>query len=216
MQKTFKLVRENKLTEVKNILDNNPNEINAVAKQPPKKDDGQSLLQVAIKSGNIEMANLLLDYHADVNFMESSSCCNEWRIPVIHDAIRRAIMDSRWNIIDYDGKIEVHSSKERAAQSYQLLKRMLELGADVKAKDSYGNCCLTRAVLDARQILPSYNYTTNTLGDDRKLTRVLRKDLHRIFDLLFEYGVESTWLDRTSGRPIIEQYCQEPVFEFLK
>ena len=87
MKKTFQAVRKGDVEAVKRILEKNPDEIHAVAKQPPKKDDGQSLLQVALKTGNIAVAHLLLDHHADVNFMESEDCCNTWRAPVIHDAI---------------------------------------------------------------------------------------------------------------------------------
>ena len=77
MQKTFKILRQGDIKTLKEILDKNPNEINAIAKQPPKKDDGQSLLQVAFKTGQYEIANLLLDYNADVNFMESEENCFE-------------------------------------------------------------------------------------------------------------------------------------------
>ena len=80
MRKTFGAVRSGDVELVKAILDANPDEIHAVAKQPPKKDDGQSLLQVALKSGNLDVANLLLDYHADVDFMESEDCCNSWTL----------------------------------------------------------------------------------------------------------------------------------------
>jgi len=41
-----------------------------VAKQPPKKDDGQSPLQVALKTGNTASADYLLDMGADVNTLD--------------------------------------------------------------------------------------------------------------------------------------------------
>lgn len=44
MQKTFKTIRNGDIDTVKAILASNPEEINTIAKQPPKKDDGQSLL----------------------------------------------------------------------------------------------------------------------------------------------------------------------------
>ena len=74
------------------MLDKKPELISCTAKQPPKKDDGQSPLQVALKTGNFEIASYLLDLGADVNFMEADTCCNEWRAPVIHDAIVAAVM----------------------------------------------------------------------------------------------------------------------------
>ena len=78
MKKTFQAVKRGDIEAVRKILEKKPEEVYAVAKQPPKSDDGQSLLQVALKNAQVEIANLLLDYHADVNFMESEDCCNAW------------------------------------------------------------------------------------------------------------------------------------------
>ncbi len=216
MKKTFQAIRKGDIELVRSILEAKPQEIHAIAKQPPKKDDGQSLLQVALKTGHLDIADLLLDYQADVNFMESEDCVNEWRMPVLHDAIRCAIMNSRWvskgyGIIRY----EIHSTKQEADHAYAVLKRILEAGADIFAKDSYGNTTLERAILDARQILPTYNYTDKTIDDDYKITKSLRQDLYRIFNLLYAYGANHEWVDRISGKTLIEYYGQEPVAEFL-
>lgn len=217
MQKTFKILRQGDIKTLKEILDKNPNEINAIAKQPPKKDDGQSLLQVAFKTGQYEIANLLLDYNADVNFMESEeNCCNRWRAPVLHDSIRCAMFSSRtnykkWGTTEYETK----SNKADADSSYNLLKRMLELGADINAKDSCGNTTLERAILDAKQLLPRYNSSTGEIGDDRLITDELRFDFSRVFKLLYEYGADNNWVDRYTGKTLIEEYKGHPVSEFL-
>lgn len=217
MQKTFKILRQGDIKALKEILDKNPNEINAIAKQPPKKDDGQSLLQVAFKTGQYEIANLLLDYNADVNFMESEeNCCNRWRAPVLHDSIRCAMFSSRtnykkWGTTEYETK----SNKADADSSYNLLKRMLELGADINAKDSCGNTTLERAILDAKQLLPRYDSSTGEIGDDRLITDELRFDFSRVFKLLYEYGADNNWVDRYTGKTLIEEYKCHPVSEFL-
>lgn len=217
MKKTFKAVRDGNIDAVREILSVNPDEINAVAKQPPKKDDGQSLLQVALKTGQLDIAMLLLDFNANVNYIEPEECCNEWRVPVLHDAIRCAIMNCRWNSKDYfTKKYEVHSTKEKADKAFCVLKRMLELGADITSKDSFGNTSLERAILDARQLLPSYTYPEMTVGDDRLITDELRNDFSRIFSLLYEYGASNQWMDRITGQSIAEHYKDEPVSEFLK
>lgn len=217
MQKTFKAVRHGDIDTVREILLANPDEINAVAKQPPKKDDGQSLLQVALKTGQLDIAELLLDFNANVNYIEPEECCNEWRIPVLHDAIRCAIMNCRWNSKDYLTKeYEVHSTKERADKAFFLLKRTLELGADITSKDSFGNSALERAILDARQLLPSYDYSQKTVSDNCLITNELKNDFSRIFSLLYEYGASNKWIDRITGKPIIEHYKDEPVSELLK
>ena len=75
------------IEEVKNIISMKPELVNCIAKQPPKKDDGQSPLQVALKTGNFETAEYLINMGADLNFMEDFTCCNTWRTPVVHDAI---------------------------------------------------------------------------------------------------------------------------------
>ena len=56
------------------LLDKKPELIACTAKAPPKKDVGQSPLQVAIKTNNYVIAHLLLDRGADVNFMEPEDC----------------------------------------------------------------------------------------------------------------------------------------------
>lgn len=217
MKKLFKAVKSGNLDAIKQILETNPEAIHAVAKQPPKSDDGQSLLQVALKTGNLEAANLLLDYRADVNFMEAEDCCNDWRMPVLHDAIRCAVMSSRWNAKDYiSGAYVTHSTEDKADKAFCLLKRMLELGADISAKDSYKNTTLERAILDARQLLPAFNYSTKTTADNRRVTPELRHDFARIFKLLFDYGADPRWIDRISGQTIKERYGAEPVAEFLE
>ena len=100
MKKLFTAIRKSDLETIKQIIEKKPELVNCTAKQPPKKDDGQSPLQVALKTGNTAIANYLLDQGADVNFIEDESCCNQWRTPVLHDAINCAVMLCRWNSDD--------------------------------------------------------------------------------------------------------------------
>ena len=215
MKKLFTAIRNGNIDVVKSLLAKDPGLIACTAKQPPKKDDGQSPLQVAIKSGNFEIANYLLDCGADVDFMEAEACANEWRMPVLQDAIMAAIMCCRWNATGPDGTMQVFSTKEKADTAYLLLKRMLNMGADVSCQDSYGNSCLERAVLDAKQILPRYNYGTKTVMPGRIVTEELRADLERIFSLLRQAGVDFAAPDRIRNQPIYEAYAEEPVGDFL-
>ncbi len=113
VKKLFQAIRQGDLETVKELLDKKPELIGCTAKQPPKKDDGQSPLQVALKTGNFEIAEYLLMLHADVNFMESKDCADEWRAPVIHDAINAAVMNSRWNVnSEIYGGVKVFHSKD--------------------------------------------------------------------------------------------------------
>ena len=61
MKKLFRAIRNRDLETVHYIIDNRPELVNCRAKQPPKKDDGQSPLQIALKTGNTAIAEYLLD-----------------------------------------------------------------------------------------------------------------------------------------------------------
>ena len=114
MKKLFTAIQKNDIVTVKALLDKSSNLISCTLKGAPKKYDGQSPLQVALKTSSTELIDLLLTYHPDVNFIEDESCVNEWRAPVIHDAINRAIMFSRWNSKNINGQTEVYNTKEEA------------------------------------------------------------------------------------------------------
>lgn len=210
MKKLFTAIQKNDIATVKVLLDKSPDLISCASKGTPKKYDGQSPLQVALKTANTEMIDLLLTYRPDVNFIEDESCVNEWRAPVIHDAINRAIMFSRWNCKNINGQTEVYNTKEEADESFKILQKLIGLGADVNAKDSYGNACMDRACLQARQILPRKG------SDDRVLTSELRFDLARIFDLLISSGADMDYVAPNAfGTKYKEAYADESVGEFI-
>ena len=60
MNKLFKAIRQNDPETVMKILCKYPEMVNCIAAGSPKKDEGQSPLQVAIKVGNIEIAHYLI------------------------------------------------------------------------------------------------------------------------------------------------------------
>ena len=72
MKKLFNAIRSENLDEVKAIIDKKPDLENCTAKQPPKKDDGQSPLQVALKTGAFDICDYLIDNGADLNFWRTS------------------------------------------------------------------------------------------------------------------------------------------------
>lgn len=209
MKKLFTAIQKNDIATVKALLDKSPELISCTLKGTPKKYDGQSPLQVALKEPSTEMIELLLEYHPDVNFIEDEPCANTWRAPVIHDAINRAIMNSRWNVKRPDG-LEVENTKEEADAAFAILKKLISFGADVNAKDSYGNACIDRACLQARQILPIKG------SNDRILTAELRSDISRIFDLLISSGADMDYIAPNAwGKTYTEQYENETVGIFI-
>ena len=217
MKKLFQAIRQGDAAAVRELLDKKPELISCTAKQPPKKDDGQSPLQVALKTNHLEIAEYLLDLGADVNFMEAEDCASGWRAPVLHDAVNAAVMNSRWSVNSQAmyGGIKVFHTREEADRAYLILKRMLDLGADIRGVDSYGNSCVWRVCLQARQILPAYNRTTRTLGTDRILTPELREDLTRIFTLLYDRGMETDYIKPGESVTVRGLYKNEPVAQFL-
>ncbi len=216
MKSLFTAIRQNDFEKVKLLLDKKPELVACTAKQPPKKDDGQSPLQVALKTGKFDIADFLLGSGADVNFIEDETCCNEWRAPVLHDAVNAAIMCSRWNVnSEIRGGLKVFSTQEKADRAFDVLKKIIEMGADVNAKDSFGNSCLCRACLQARQILPGYSHIEHKLNNNRVLTEELIFDLSRVFGLLINNGADVNYVAPNFGRTLKDMYKNEPVERFL-
>lgn len=215
MKKLFSAIKKHDFEMVKEILEQKPDLISCVAKQPPKSDDGKSLLQVAIKDGTMEIANYLLDKGADVNFIEPENSVSGWRMPVIQDAVANAVIQSRWCIVDKEGKETVQHTKKESDEAFELLKRMIDMGANLDVADSYGNTTIERAAMDSQKILPNYISRTGEYTKNRKITEDLRDDLTRIFSLLFENGVTSHVKLRTSEMTVKEYYSEQPLAEFL-
>lgn len=192
MKKFFTAIRQGDAETVCALLDKKPELITCTAKAPPKKDAGQSPLQVAIKSSSFAIAHLLLDRGADVNFMEAEDCGSDWQMPVVQDAIMAAVMYSRWNSRMLDGYCVQHTQAQ-ADEAFALLERIVGLGADLTRRDSYGNTALDRALLDTRRIIPGFHNGERRYRDDRQMTPELDADLMRIFGLLIAAEPAQTW-----------------------
>ncbi len=206
MKKLFKAIRDKNFELVRQLINSNPELVNCTAKQPPQKDDGQSPLQIALKTGAFDIAEYLIENGADLNFMEDASCCNTWRTPVIHDAINAAVMCSRWNTNNQYMGFKVFSTEENAERARKILEKMLQLGADVNKLDSHNNSGIWRFCLQANQILPSYNYSTNCENDDRIFTIELETDLLNILRLLCTYGADLNYASPNTGLTVREFY----------
>lgn len=215
MKKLFLAIRHGDLEQVKALIEKKPELVNCVAKQPPKKDDGQSPLMVALKTEQHEIANYLIDAGADLNFMESEPCSGVLRQPVLFDAICNAVMCSRWNTYHHVCGLEVRSTKENFDAAYALLERMLKNGADIHAVDSYGFSAIWHFASDANEILPGYEDAEKRIYDDtRKFTDEVREDLTKVYKLLVEYGMDVDYVSPTL-HTTVRKFHHGPVLEIL-
>jgi pentatricopeptide repeat protein len=171
----FSAIRKHENQTVRSLLAQDPSLVNACASAPPKKDDGQSPLQVAFKTANFEIAGHLIDLGANIHFMEQSEL-NEWRTPVLHDALRAAAFTARDGNTADNGKFET---------ALGLLRRMLSMGVNPNAVDSYGNNALLRALMDSRQRL-----SVQPGFPDKVANETLNRDLREILQTLLKAGAD--------------------------
>ena len=181
MKKLFVCIRQGKVDEVAAILDKKPDLISCLAKAPPKKDDGQSPLMVAIKSDNLEVAHLLLDRGADVNFADAvNPYGNNFSAPIWYDAVGQCFMRARHT---------VGPGPERSKQYFLLLRRLLDMGMDPNQKTSYGLTAWQHALEEYDQFAhDSYpDYRVETASEEQ---RRLREMLKAVLDELLKHGAD--------------------------
>jgi len=190
----FNAIRNNDLSKVIELVSSDKEYLNACNFAPPKKDDGQSGLQVSFKVGNFEIAKYLIEQNIDVNFMEDSEI-NEWRAPVLHDCIRATI----FNCIKFEKDVS------RFDKGFELLKEMLQRKANPNAIDTYGNNCLNRALMDARQVLD---------GTDDFENGILIQQLRSVFKELISFGANPK--EKNDRRESLEFYISNDRMEKYK
>ena len=185
MKKLFTAIRQGKAEEVAAILDKNPDLISCLAKAPPKKDDGQSPLMVAIKSDNLEVAHLLLDRGADVNFRDAPTQPHSESAPIWYNAVGQCFMRARHT---------VGPGPERSKGYFLLLRRLLDLGMDPNQKFTTDYCAFNAWYYALNQ----YDYFSHSsLSDyppsrERELEeqRRLGEMLRAVLDELLKHGVD--------------------------
>lgn len=175
MKRLFKVIRQNDLESVHKILDKNPEAVNCIAMVPPKKDEGQSPLQVAFKVGNLEIVKYLIEKGADVNHMEPDNSLpptRTYRCPVLFDAINGLFY--RW--------------EEHKEEYLQLISQLLQLGANPNKQDNRGS--------------DSWDFSLNTYGTIiNRIKDITNKDLfmemtREVLDILIKYNTDILNLNR--------------------
>lgn len=171
MKKLFKAIRQGDLNEVVAILAKNPEAISGIAVPPPKKDIGQSPLQVAVKTEQFEIAYYLMEQGADVDFMETQAEGVTMWMPILHDAIRTV-----FSCLCYK---EIENSKKMLELTEELLKR----GADPNKRAFNTFTALDECVARAHSILDNQ-------GAYPTVQDITEKQLAAVLDLLLEHGAD--------------------------
>lgn len=89
MKKLFDAIRADDLATVRALIAAKPELLHVIRRPPPKKDEGQQPLQIAIKGGHLEIANWLIDAGADVFYLEPES--NRARLSVFEIALSAVV-----------------------------------------------------------------------------------------------------------------------------
>ncbi|MFV0539863.1 MAG: ankyrin repeat domain-containing protein [Aestuariibaculum sp.] len=199
MKALFAAIRNRDTEKIKELIGKKPELVNSIAKQPPKKDDGQSPLQVAFKSKNFWAVRYFIEKGANVNFIDIQSV-NEWKMPVLHNAIMATVHMARFEVPvnpwDENQKdiYEIKGVKEHFDKVFLLLQTMVNQGADTNAVDSYGNTALMRLCADANN---------RWVNKNRPLAKETIEDLKQIFDLLIAKGAD-IYHATSTRKPITE------------
>lgn len=177
IKKLIRAIRNGHDADVEEMIASDPELTNSCASAPPKKDDGKSPLQIAFKTGRFAIADFLVDHGADVTYIEASDI-NEWRLPVIHFAIRATAFNMR---VAYGGDATIF------ATGLDMLRKLLNKGADPNSTDSYGNNCLKRALLDLRIQLTSIPLEDSSATESHS---VFDEDAKQLLGVLLEFNAD--------------------------
>ncbi len=196
MNTMFKEIRHGEIEKIRARIAKNSAVVNEIyTGTRPKKDIGQSPLQVAVKCGQFEIIDLLLDNGADPDFMENRADqpadTDDYYfmpMPVLCDAINGA-----FDSLPY-------SEFKRSENYVKLIARLLELGADPN-KESYPHPLLGYTVLPLQTLATAANEILHRYGESgyerEQKYDAAKKHLFEILDLLKRYGADfDLWLNR--------------------
>lgn len=196
MNVMFKEIRHGDIEKIRVRIEKNSAVVNEIfTGTKPKKDIGQSPLQVAIKCGQFEIIELLLEHDADPDFMENRADqpadTKDYyfgAMPLLHDAIHGV-----FHSLPY-------GEFERAEKYVKLIETLLEKGANPNKKASphpiSGNAAspIGTAISSAHEVLSQFSTSTYELNI-RKY-EAAKKHLFEVLDLLIKYGADfDDWAD---------------------
>ena len=181
MNKLFKDIRHSDVDAVQAAISKNIAVVNEVyTAKAPKKDIGQSPLQVAIKCGEFEIIELLLENGADPDFMENPELVPPHSVcmSVLHDAIIGVFSSLCY---------EQYISSEKYVN---LIEVLLKKGANPNRKTSSKVLPIGTTVHQAEGILCHESAYPD-------IQEIARNRLFEVLDLLIKYGAnKEEWLNQ--------------------
>jgi ankyrin repeat protein len=181
MNKLFKDIRHSDVDAVRAAISKNIAVVNEVyTAKAPKKDIGQSPLQVAIKCGEFEIIELLLENGADPDFMENPELVPPHSVcmSVLHDAIIGVFSSLCY---------EQYISSEKYVN---LIEVLLKRGANPNRKTSSKVLPIGTTVRQAEGILCHESAYPD-------IQEIARNRLFEVLDLLIKYGAnKEEWLNQ--------------------
>lgn len=157
-----------------------------------------SLIQVALSESACEIADIALNRLEDVNILVDGEL-EGWKLPLLHIAITSTLMNSRFPRPAAEGPKNDGSLFEL---HLAILKKIINMGANMSGEDTFGNLPVMRAVLDALAI---------DLGitDDE-----FDEDVETVFALLIDSGCDLQ--EKTETRKsVIEMFRNNVVLTYF-
>ncbi len=186
MKKLFKDIRHNDIGAIRTAIAKSPNVVNeSYDGKAPKKDIGQSPLQVAIKCGRFEIIELLLENGADVDFMEDPVLVPPHSIcmSVLHDAIIGA-MDSL-----------LYGNYESSEKYVKLIEKLLKKGANPN-KETCSEDYPAEIPPVGTLVTHARENLRRNASTDITMFEISKNRLFEILDLLKKYDADfDKWLD---------------------
>lgn len=193
LNELFNAIHHNDIDSVQSILINDPHVV-----RHSTGDTLKSPLQEAIQNSRLEIAQLIIETKDNVNFMVQGELKN-WQQPILHIAISEALNHSRYPRPQREGPKNDGVLFEKHVE---LLKLLLDKGADVHGQDTFGNTPLMRAVLDVINI-------------DLGIVDIeFEEDIRRVFGLLIDKGSDIREATDTR-KSILELYRNHKVMKYI-
>ena len=218
----FTLIRQDDLAQVKALVEKDAALVNAVAPPKPADTKGMSPLQVSLTTGwHKDIADFLLDSGADVNYADTGKGHRPQGRPVLHDAVSVAIWNSRrYACVDPDDAnnkdFEWKHSQAEAQRAYQLVKRMIEMGADVNGVNNYNDNALAAAVQQAGYLCPEKDPLTGRMPTGLKITPEMTDDFQAVFRLLIQAGADTENRNSYNKMTIRQFYENKTVWQIYE